>query len=198
MIETSVAYNPVIVRDTLLEGIRIKNLIAENKNFCDAIAKVAEKIAKSIEAGGKILVCGNGGSASDALHFCGEIVGRFQKERRAAPAIPLNADVATITAVGNDYGFDAIFERGVQAFMKPIDVFIGISTSGNSENVFRAVREAKRIGGTTIGLLGKTGGKIKDETDLSIIVPCNNTARIQECHICIIHVICDLVERTLK
>lgn len=198
MIEQKQGFDISIVEKTFRDSIALKEKIASDNTIKYLIVQVAEIIADSLAKGGKILICGNGGSASDALHFCGEIVGRFQKERKAAPAISLNADVATMTAVGNDYGFDMIFERGVQAFMKPEDVFIGISTSGNSENVFRAVKTAKSIGGTTVALLGKTGGKIKTETDISIIVPCENTARIQESHICIIHIICNLVEKTLE
>lgn len=186
-----------VVGKTFRESIVVKERIASDDSFLFLVAKVAKVIADSLTAGGKILICGNGGSASDALHFCGEIVGRFQKERKAAPAIPLNADVATMTAVGNDYGYDAIFERGVQAFMKSEDVFIGISTSGNSENVLRAVKAAKETGGVTVGLLGRSGGKIKDAVDYPIIIPSDNTARIQESHICVIHIICDLVERSL-
>lgn len=179
-------------------SLSIKEKIISDEIICNAIVKSAEIVAESLAKGGKVLICGNGGSASDALHFCGEIVGRFQKERKAAPAISLNADIATITSVGNDYGYDFIFERGVQAFMKQEDVFIGISTSGNSENVYKAVIAAKEIGGKTVALLGKSGGKIKNEVDIPIIVPSDNTARTQESHICIIHTICDLVERTLE
>ena len=186
------------VKETFKTSIEVKEKIVSSEEFCNSIAKVAEIIAESLSKGGKVLICGNGGSASDALHFCGEIVGRFQKERKAAPAISLNADVATMTAVGNDYGYDAVFERSVQAFMKPEDVFIGISTSGNSENVFRAANAAKEIDGKTIAFLGKNGGKIKEIVDIPLVVPCDNTARIQESHICIIHTICDLVERTLE
>ncbi len=186
------------VKDTFRSSVDVKERILSDEGICNGIAKAAELIADSLSKGGKVLICGNGGSASDALHFCGEIVGRFQKERKAAPAIPLNADVATMTAVGNDYGYDIIFERGVQAFMKAEDVFIGISTSGNSENVLRAANAAKAVGGKTIAFLGKTGGNIKEVVDIPLVVPSENTARIQESHICIIHTICDLVERTLE
>ncbi len=186
-----------IVRDTFTKSIKVKRAIASSEELCDFVAKAAEIIAQSLARGGKVIICGNGGSASDALHFCGEMVGRFQRERRAVPAIALNADVATMTAVGNDYGYEQIFERGVHAYMKAEDTFIGISTSGNSENVCRAAQAAKKVGGTAIALLGKTGGKIKNEVDIPIVVPSNNTARIQESHICIIHIICDMVERTL-
>ena len=197
-VKNKVIFSEDIVKKIFLSSIAVKHMIADDKELCNAIAKSAEMIAESLNNGGKVLICGNGGSASDALHFCGEIVGRFQKERKAAPAIPLNADVATMTAIGNDYGYDVIFERSVQAFMKPEDVFIGISTSGNSENVLRGVIAAKAVAGRTIAFLGKTGGKIKDEADIPIVVPFENTARIQESHICIIHTICDLVERTME
>lgn len=191
-------FNSKVVIETLVSSAAIKERIANDNELCSAVAKAAEVIAEALRKGGKVLICGNGGSASDALHFCGEMVGRFQKERKAVPAIPLNADVATLTAIGNDYGYNMIFERGVQAFMKPEDVCVGISTSGNSENVLRAIKEAKKIGGITVAFLGKKGGKIKDIVDIPLIVPSDNTARIQESHICMIHIICDLVENTLK
>ena len=144
--------------------------------------------------GGKVLLCGNGGSASDALHIAGELIGRFQRERQGLPAIALNADVASMTAIANDYGYDRIFERGVEGLLNKGDTLIGISTSGNSENVYLAVKKAKEKGGKTIALLGKDGGKINDIADISIVVPSDCTARIQESHIMIGHIICELVE----
>ena len=186
------------VKGIIISSIEVKQKIIVDEKLCELVAKVARIIATSLINGGKVLICGNGGSASDALHFCCEIVGRFQKERKAAPAISLNSDVATMTAIANDYGYDAVFEREVQAFMKPEDVLVGISTSGNSENVLRAIKTANEIGGTTVSLLGKNGGKIKDETNVSIVIPSDNTARIQESHICIIHAICELVENELE
>lgn len=191
-------FNMSIVENILRDSITVKEKIMNDDRLKEFILKSALVIAKTFMKGGKILICGNGGSASEALHLCCEMLGRFQKERRPVPAISLNADVATMTAIGNDYGYDIIFEREVEAFMDSRDIFIGISTSGNSENVLRAARMAKAIGGTTIAFLGKSGGKIKDEVDIPIIVPCNITARIQESHICITHIICDLVERTLE
>lgn len=190
--------NAKLVEEALTESIKVKEAIVSDKELCDAVVEASKCIAYSIKNGGKILVCGNGGSASDALHFCGEIVGRFQKDRKAAPAIPLNADVAAMTAIANDYGYDRIFERGVQAFMKSEDVLVGISTSGNSKNVWNAMLAAKEVGGRTVALIGKSGGVIKSEADISLLVPSNVTARIQESHICIIHIICDLVEQTLE
>ena len=186
-----------LVKKTISESIKVKQLIIEDEKICNNLVKVGDCVAKALLSGGKIIVCGNGGSASDALHFCGEIVGRFQRERKAAAAISLNADVATMTAVGNDYGFDSIYERGVQALMKPEDIFVGLSTSGNSENVLKAAKAAKEIGGVTVALLGKGGGKIKDIVDIPIVIPSDNTARIQECHICAIHIICEMVEKIL-
>ncbi len=185
------------MKEILRESANLKQSIAANEDLIANITKAAEILAQVLKDGGKILICGNGGSASDALHFCGEIVGRFKKERHAAPAIALNADVATMTAVANDYGYDTIFERGVEAFMKSEDIFIGISTSGNSDNVYKAIVKANEIGGKTIALLGKTGGKISKEANISIVVPSDDTARIQEAHICIIHGLCELVENTL-
>ena len=131
---------------------------------------------------------------SDALHIAGEIVGRFQKERKSYPAIALNADVATMTAIANDYGYDTVFERAVEGYMKSGDVIIGISTSGNSENVRRAIAKASELGGKSIALLGKDGGKIAGIADCPIIVPSNCTARIQESHIMIGHIICEIAE----
>ena len=143
------------------------------------------------------MLCGNGGSASDALHFAGEIVGRFQKERSAWPAVVLNADVATMTAIANDYSYDDVFARQAEGHVKPGDLFIGISTSGNSENVLRAARTAKAKGAKTAALLGKDGGKIAREVDYPLIVHYNVTARVQECHICMIHILCEIAESIL-
>lgn len=186
--------NMEVIKTRLQESANLKQTLAQDTGFIASIGNVVQMITEAFSNGGKVLICGNGGSASDAIHFCGEMVGRFQKERRAVPAIALNADIATMTAIANDYGYDIVFERGVQAYMNDRDVLIGISTSGNSENVLRAVRAAKALGGKTVGLLGKTGGKIGTEVDCPIIVPHNVTARVQESHIAIIHIICELVE----
>lgn len=140
------------------------------------------------------MLCGNGGSASDALHFAGEIVGRFQKERAAWPAVVLNADVATMTAIANDYSYDDMFARQAEAHVTSKDVFIGISTSGNSKNVLKAVNLSKDKGAVTVGFLGKDGGEISKAADYSLVVPSNVTARIQEVHILAIHIICEIVE----
>lgn len=161
------------------------------------ISQAVDFIIRSYKNNGKTLWCGNGGSSSDALHAVGELVGRFQIERRALSAITLGAELCTNTAIANDYEFANIFSRGVEAHGKAGDVLIGISTSGNSKNIIKAVKEARELNIKTIGLLGKGGGKIRDLVDLSIIVPSENTPRIQEMHILIIHIICELVEKEL-
>lgn len=186
----------VIVK-RIQDSIDVKSELLGNESVIKSIEELASVVAESIRSGNKIVLCGNGGSASDALHFAGEIVGRFQKERNAWPAVVLNADVATMTAIANDYGYDEVFARQAQAHCSKGDVFIGISTSGNSENVLRAADVAKKKGLKTAALLGKDGGKIGSKVDYPLIVPCNVTARVQESHIMIIHIICEMVEEML-
>ena len=186
------------IRQRINDSIEAKqNLLADIATI-EIISSLADKIVDCIKAGGKLVLCGNGGSASDALHFAGEIVGRFVKERKAWPAVVLNADVATMTAIANDYGYDDVFARQAEGLVKPGDVFIGISTSGNSENVYRAALKASELGAHTAALLGKNGGKIANEVDSPIIVHCNTTARVQECHINIIHILCEISEAKLS
>ena len=144
----------------------------------------------------KILLCGNGGSAADAQHIAAELVGRFKKERRALPAVALSTDTSALTAIGNDYGFEQIFARQVEALANEGDILIAISTSGESENVLRAVEVARAKGCKVIGLLGKDGGRIKDLCDAAIVVPSHDTPRIQEMHIMISHILCALVDES--
>lgn len=186
-----------IIVERIEESIAVKKNIIENPFLIKNIHEAEGKVISSIENGGKLVLCGNGGSASDAMHFAGEIVGRFQRERQAWPAIVLNADPVTLTAISNDYDYNNVFLRQTEAFVTTDDVFLGISTSGNSENIYRAAKKVKERGIYTIGLLGNDGGKIADIIDLPLIVPCNVTARIQESHIVIIHIICELVENGL-
>ena len=161
------------------------------------IADLATMIADSLAAGGKLLIMGNGGSAADSQHLAAEIVGRFKMERRGLPAIALTTDTSILTAIGNDYGFDAVFSRQVEALANPGDVVIGLSTSGNSPNVLKAMTLALERGCHTVGLLGKDGGSIRPVCDLPLVVTLNDTPRIQEGHITIIHILCDLVEKKL-
>lgn len=186
-----------LIRQRVLENIEMKQKIGNDPVILQMIQNSADEIAKVLYNGGKVLICGNGGSAADSIHFSAELVGRFQKERKPVPAIALNSDLSTLTAIANDYGYEKTFERAVRAYMKSNDILVGISTSGNSENVYQAILAAKEIGGKTIGLLGKDGGKIGSIVDIPLIVPCDITARIQECHILMIHIICELVEQTL-
>lgn len=185
------------IKQRISDSISVKQQLLNNEELINNISLLADEITKSILNGSKLVICGNGGSASDALHFAGEIVGRFAKERKAWPAMVLNADVASITAIANDYGYDDVFARQAEGHVKPGDVFVGISTSGNSENVYRAQQKAKLLGAKTVSLVGKDGGKIGRESDYAMIVPCNVTARTQECHILIIHILCELVEEKL-
>lgn len=161
------------------------------------LEQAAVLIADVLESGNKLLVMGNGGSAGDSQHFAAEIVGRFKMERRGLPAIALTTDTSILTAVANDYGFEQIFSRQVEALADPGDVVVGISTSGNSPNVLKGLELARSIGCRTIGLLGRDGGAIKGTVDLDITIPGDDTARIQEGHITVIHIICDLIERRL-
>lgn len=161
------------------------------------IAGMAGLISSALADGRKLLVMGNGGSAADSQHFVAEIVGRFKMERRALPAVALSTDTSILTAIGNDYGFDSVFSRQVEALAASGDVVVGISTSGNSPNVLKALNTARELGCHTIGLLGKDGGSIKAACDLALVVPSSDTPRIQEGHITIIHIVCDLVEKEL-
>jgi len=161
------------------------------------IAAAAAIVAASFRAGGKLLLFGNGGSAADAQHIAAELTGRFRGERDALPAIALAANSSDVTALGNDYGFDRVFARLVCAHGRSGDVALAISTSGNSPNVLEAVREARSRGLRTIGLTGRRGGKLAPAVDVAIVVPSDDTQRIQEAHIAVGHVLCELVEEEL-
>lgn len=179
--------------ETLAE-ILGKFIETEKKN--NTTEKVAKTLAEVFANGNKVLICGNGGSNCDALHFAEEFTGRFRKERRALPAIAIS-DSSHITCVGNDYGFDSIFSKGVEAFGKTGDMFIGISTSGNSENVIKAMELAKSMGLITVGMLGKDGGKLKGKSDYEFIVQGDTSDRIQEVQMAILHIIIEGVERIM-
>ena len=179
------------------DSIEAKQKVLDNSEILKTLELMADQITETLKKGGKILLCGNGGSASDALHFAGEIVGRFQKERKAYNAIALNADVATMTAIANDYGYDQVFSRQVEGLMTDKDVLIGISTSGNSKNIIKAVEKAHEIGGKAYLFSGKDGGKLKDICDLCIIVPSDVTTHIREVHECLYHILCGLIENAM-
>ncbi|MEX2466999.1 MAG: SIS domain-containing protein [Gemmatimonadota bacterium] len=161
------------------------------------ISALADRSLETLRAGGKLLFCGNGGSAADAQHLAAEYVVRFARERDALAALALTTDTSILTAGGNDYGFDSVFERQVRALAAPIDLLVLHSTSGESENLLRAARAARVVGAGTVALLAKGGGRLKDEVDLALVVPTDSTARAQEVHLTIGHIVCDLVETAL-
>lgn len=160
----------------------------------DVIQLMAERCKEALKAGNKVLFCGNGGSAADAQHLAAELIGRFQKERRSLASIALTTDTSILTAVANDYGYDEVFARQVEGLGRSGDVLIGISTSGNSANVVKAALKARDTGMHTIAFTGEGGGKLKDICDITFVVPSKVTARIQEMHIMVGHIICELVE----
>ena len=162
-----------------------------------AIVEAASVMLQSLRSGGKLLFFGNGGSAADAQHLAAEFVGRFIKERRGLAAVALTTDSSILTAIGNDYGYDRVFSRQIEALGKPDDVAIGISSSGNSPNIVDAMRQARKQNLKTIGLSGRDGGALAKCVDVPIVVACPSTARVQECHIAIGHLLCELVENDL-
>ncbi len=183
--------------NSIQQSIVVKQLFIDDENNINLIAKAANSCINTFNNNGKVLICGNGGSASDAQHIAAELSGRFNYDRDPLYAEALNVNTSYITAVANDYGFNHVYSRMIKAAGKKGDVFIGITTSGNSVNVINATIEAKKIGMTTIVLTGMLGGKIDNIADICIKVPSKNTARIQEVHILIGHVICEKIEATL-
>lgn len=181
-----------IARATLVEGVRVHQALAERA--ADGIAAAAAVVRDALAAGGKVLLCGNGGSAADAQHIAAELVGRFVAERRPLPAIALTTDTSALTAIGNDYGFDAVFARQVEALGRPGDVLIAITTSGRSRNVLAAVAAARVLDLRVIGMTGAAGAAFAATCDAAVIAPTTETARIQECHIAAGHVLCELVD----
>ena len=161
----------------------------------EPVADAARDLLACLAGGGTVFVCGNGGSAADAQHLAAELVGRYRRERRALPAIALTTDTSALTAIANDYGYHDVFARQVAALVRSGDVLVALSTSGDSENVCRAAEEARRAGATTIALVGRDGGRLATLADRVIRVPSDATPRIQEAHITIIHVLCEMIER---
>jgi D-sedoheptulose 7-phosphate isomerase len=184
------------IKDNFQTTARQINTFISSKSNLDNMEKAIEIIVKAYKSGKKGLACGNGGSACDAMHFAEELTGRFRNNRKAMPAISL-MDASHITCVANDFGFDYIFSRGIEALGNSGDYLIAISTSGNSQNVINAVIKAKEMNISIIALLGKDGGKLKDMANVSIIIPGQTSDRIQELHILIIHTLIEGVERQL-
>lgn len=183
----------MFIKEQAEELITAVNYVKDN--LAPQIQQLADKIIEAFKNGNQVILMGNGGSAGDAQHIAAEFVGRFKKERRSFPALALNTNTSTVTAVGNDYGYDVVFSRQIDGFARKGDVVIGISTSGNSKNVELALELAKQRGCYTAAFLGKDGGTIKNVAELPLVVKCNNTPHVQECHIFIGHVVCDLVDQ---
>jgi len=186
-----------LLRNRIQSSIDIKEMLLLDATFQHAVAKVAIQIVKSLRAGGKVLFFGNGGSAADAQHLTAEFTGRYLRERVALPALALSVNSSSVTAIGNDYGFELVFARQLEALGKPDDVAVGISTSGNSRNVVRALEIAKSKSIYAVALTGASGGIVKGVADCTICIPSEETPRIQECHILTGHLICEIVELML-
>lgn len=184
-----------LVKAAIRDSIQVKETVFGT--MVPLITTVADLISQSIASGGKLILFGNGGSAGDAQHIAAELLGRFEQERRAFPAIALTTNSSTMTAIGNDYGYDHIFSRQVEGLANTGDVVIGISTSGNSPNVVSAIRMAQKKGAITIGMTGEKGGLLASECTHCLKVPSSTTARIQESHIMIGHLLCLIIERNL-
>ena len=185
------------IKTSICASIQAKSEILNNFEKLQTIEDIAREIVKAYRADKKVILMGNGGSASDAQHICAEFVGRFTKERRSLFAIALNTNVSNLTAIANDYGYDKVFSRQIEAFVREGDVVIGFSTSGNSENVNNALIAAKKLGAVVCGLSGKGGGKQVACCDYSLVVDSNSSATVQESHIMIGHILCGLVEDEL-
>ena len=180
------------IHASLLRTIETLSRVSEDVSTLD---RAATLLIEAVAAGGKVMFCGNGGSAADAQHLATELVSKFRHDRPGIPALALTTDTSALTAIANDYAYDRVFARQVEALGRPGDVLVGISTSGNSRNVVEAVRAAAARGITTIGLLGNEGGALRPLVDLAIVMPSTETPHIQEAHIAIGHILCDLLEQ---
>ena len=182
-----------VVSGALAAAVRLHE--RAQSSSVDATVAATERMVAALRSGGKILVCGNGGSAADSQHFAAELVGRFERERRALASIALTTDTSILTAIGNDYAYDRVFARQVEAIGRAGDILLGISTSGGSRNVLEAFGAAKAGGLTTVALTGRDGGAVGAAADIHINVPSPSTARVQEVHRTLMHAMCELIER---
>ena len=185
------------IKNQIEDSFRVKESVFHDNETISLIEKTATIITDIYKKGSKTLIAGNGGSAADAQHIAGEFVSRFYFDRQGLPSIALTTDTSILTAIGNDYGFERLFSRQIEANGKEGDVFIGISTSGNSANILEALKVCKEMNIYSVGLTGKSGGKMADLCDICIKVPSSSTPRIQESHIMIGHVICAIVEESI-
>jgi D-sedoheptulose 7-phosphate isomerase len=183
------------IEDGLTESARVKLLLLQRQ--AGVIEEIGKRLVKTLRAGRTVFLFGNGGSAADAQHIAAELEGRFLRERRALPCLALTTNASTLTAIGNDFGYDRTFERQVEAHVRKGDAVIALSTSGNSPNVLAGVRSARKAGAVTIGFTNEKGGKLKGLVDLCLCVPSMDTQRVQECHMAVGHVVCDLIESSM-
>jgi D-sedoheptulose 7-phosphate isomerase len=184
-------------QEQIQASILVKQSLIDDINILQSTEQVGQKVIRCLRAGGKVLLFGNGGSAADAQHIAAELVGRYKLERIGLPAVALTVNTSTLTAIANDYGYEHVFARQVQALGRTGDVAIGISTSGNASSVLRGIETAKAAGLISVAMTGRTGGKLKDVAQYCLRIPSDETARIQESHILIGHILCDFVEREL-
>ena len=189
------AHTANLLSKHLREGAAVYQTLAEGD--VDELARATEVVIDCLRRGNKVLLFGNGGSASQAQHITAELIGRYLKNRPGLSAIALTTDTSNLTAIGNDFGFDLVFARQVEALARPGDVVIALSTSGASPNVLRGIEAARRQGATTIGFTGGVGGPLKDQTDIAISVPSRHTPHIQEAHLAMLHALCGAVEAAL-
>lgn len=185
------------IKNLIQASIAVKTRMLESDALLMSISESVRMIVSAYQEGKRLYLCGNGGSASDAQHIAAELTGRFYKDRQALPAEALHANTSYLTAVANDYDYDVVYSRMVEGTMRNGDILIGLSTSGNSKNIVKAFESARKLGVHTIGLTGASGGKMKDLSDVLITIPATDTPRIQECHILVGHIICQLVEEAL-
>jgi len=183
------------VEDGLAESAFVKLLLMQRQ--AEVIEQIGLRLTKVLKAGRTVFLFGNGGSAADAQHIAAELEARFLRERRALPCHALTTNTSTLTAIGNDYGYDRTFSRQLEAYCRKGDAAVGISTSGNSPNVLEGIKAARKIGAVTIGLTNEKGGKLKGLADLCVRVPSTDTQRVQECHMAVGHILCDIIESSM-
>lgn len=186
-----------LIKDIVRSSINVKQQLLEDEVLINTVQLVTQKIVAAFSNGNKVLFCGNGGSAADAQHLAAEFSGRFYTDRNPLPSEALHCNTSYLTAVGNDYGFDVVYSRMLKGIGREGDILVGLSTSGNSVNIIKAFEQARQMGVVTIGFTGATGGEMKALSDYFVNVPSTDTPRIQECHIMLGHIVCQLVEKAL-
>lgn len=185
------------IKDQIKKSYETKQAIYENEELLNKIEELSKKCVDLYKGSNKTILAGNGGSAADAQHIAAELVGRYGFDRPSIPSLALTTDTSNLTAIGNDYGYDQVFSRQLEGMGQDGDIFIGISTSGNSKNIINAFESAKKKNILTVALVGKDGGEMAKMADIAIVVPSNSTPRIQESHILIGHILCDIIEKEI-